>query len=245
MRRGPRYGTLRTVPGRQVGAREVIPLFPLGTVLVPGLLLPLHIFEPRYRTLVRDLMQREPDQRAFGVVAIREGHEVGERGVKALHAVGTLAVVRELHQYADGRFDLRTDGDTRFRIHALVDTGAPYHCAEVEWLDEDDPTEAETAARLSAEVRRRFELYRAAVSVTGAVEASQMLSMPADPRTLSYLVSVAVILDLADRQRLLEAATTVERLRLELPLLARETTLLAELPSMPAVDLARTPSGLN
>ena len=245
MRRGPRYGTLRPVSGHEVGAREVIPLFPLGTVLVPGLLLPLHIFEPRYRQLVRDLQQREPDDRAFGVVAIREGHEVGERGVKALHDVGTLAVVREVHPYPDGRFDLRTDGEARFRVHALVDTGAPYQCAEVEWLAEDDPADADTAARLSAEVCRRFDNYRAAVTLAGAVEGSQMLAMPDDPRTLSYLVSVAVVLDLAERQRLLEAATTVDRLRLELALLTRETTLLAELPSLPAVELARTPSGLT
>ena len=139
MRRGPRYGTLSPVQARQVGAREVIPLFPLGTVLVPGLLLPLHVFEPRYRRLVHDLQGREPDHRAFGVVAIREGHEVGERGVKALHDVGTLAMVRDVHPYPDGRFDLRTNGDARFRIHRLVDEGTPYHCAEVECLAEDDP----------------------------------------------------------------------------------------------------------
>jgi len=72
-----------------------------------------------------------------------------------------------------------------------------------------------------------------------------MLAMPDDPRTLSYLVSAAVVLDLSERQRLLEAATTVDRLRLELTLLARESTLLTELPSLPAVELARTPSGLN
>jgi len=233
------------VPGRQVGAREVIPLFPLGTVLVPGLLLPLHVFEPRYRQLVRDLQQREPRDRVFGVVAIREGHDVGERGVKALNDVGTLAVVDEIHTYADGRYDLRTSGDTRFRVHALVDEGTPYHCAEVEWLAEDDPADADTAARLSAEVCRRFDLYRAAVVRAGAVEGSQMLAMPDDPRTLSYLVSAAVVLDLSERQRLLEAATTVDRLRLELTLLARESTLLTELPSLPAVELARTPSGLN
>jgi Lon protease-like protein len=228
-----------------VGAREVIPLFPLGTVLVPGLILPLHVFEPRYRQLVHDLQQREPDDRVFGVVAIREGHEVGERGVKALHDVGTLAVVRDVQPYPDGRFDLRTNGDARFRVHALVDAGTPYHCAEVEWLAEDDPGDAETAARLSAEVCRRFDAYRAAVTLAGAVEGSQMLAMPDDPRTLSYLVSAAVVLDLAERQRLLEAPTTVDRLRLEMSLLARETVLLAELPSLPAVDLAGTPSGLN
>jgi len=233
------------VPGRQVGAREVIPLFPLGTVLVPGLLLPLHVFEPRYRQLVRDLQQREPRDRVFGVVAIREGHDVGERGVKALNDVGTLAVVDEIHTYADGRYDLRTSGDTRFRVHALVDEGTPYHCAEVEWLAEDDPADADTAARLSAEVCRRFDLYRAAVVRAGAVEGGPMRAQPPRPRPQAEHGSAPGVGDHTQRPRLLQAATTVDRLRLELTLLARESTLLTELPSLPAVELARTPSGLN
>ena len=67
---------------RRVGERAVIPLFPLGTVLVPGLVLPLHIFEPRYRRLLADLAERPEADRGFGVVAIREGHEVGADGVR-------------------------------------------------------------------------------------------------------------------------------------------------------------------
>ena len=66
-----------TMSGRRAGDREVIPLFPLSTVLVPGLLLPLNVFEPRYRQLVDELMDKEPDEQFFGVVAIREGREVG------------------------------------------------------------------------------------------------------------------------------------------------------------------------
>ena len=62
-----------------------LPLFPLGTVLFPGLLLPLHIFEERYRQLVRDLLVGPHESRAFGVVAIREGREVGADGIRALH----------------------------------------------------------------------------------------------------------------------------------------------------------------
>ena len=231
--------------GRQVGARAVIPLFPLGTVLVPGLVLPLHIFEPRYRRLMADLQTRRDDDRAFGVVAIREGWEVGEEGVTAMYDVGTLAVVREMVPYPDGRYDVVTNGDARFRIIALAESDAPYVMAEVEWLGEDAPGDDAEAALLAAGVGRRFDAYRAAVAAAGAVEAAQMAEMPNDARILSYLVAVAMVLDLSDRQLLLEAATTTERLRIEVALLARETMLMTELPSLPAVDLARTISGLN
>jgi Lon protease-like protein len=238
-------GQAAPVTARQVGARAVIPLFPLGTVLVPGLVLPLHVFEPRYRRLVHDLQTRREDDRAFGVVAIREGREVGEHGVTATYDVGTLAVVREVVPYADGRFDLMTNGDARFRVVGPADSDAPYLMAEVEWLAEDDPGSAPEAELLAAGVRRRFEAYRAAVNDAGAVEAAQMLELPDDPRLLSYLVAVAMVLDLSDRQLLLEAATTADRLRREVALLGRETMLVRQIPSLPAVDLARTPSGAN
>lgn len=221
----------------------MIALFPLGSVLVPGLVLPLHVFEPRYRRLVSDLLERPDDQQAFGVVAIREGREVGVDGVTALHEVGTLAVLREVSAYPDGRSDVVTDGGARFRLLRLVDEGTPYHCAEVEWLAEDDGEP--DAPLLAAEVVRRFDAYREAVARAGAVEAAQMLEMPPDPRVLSYLVAAAMVLDLRDRQFLLEADTTSERLRAELRLLARETVLMRELPSLPAVDLGRIASGVN
>ncbi len=221
----------------------MIALFPLGSVLVPGLVLPLHVFEPRYRRLVSDLLERPDDQQAFGVVAIREGREVGVDGVTALHEVGTLAVLREVSAYPDGRSDVVTDGGARFRLLRLVDEGTPYHCAEVEWLAEDDGEP--DAPLLAAEVVRRFDAYREAVARAGAVEAAQMLEMPPDPRVLSYLVAAAMVLDLRDRQFLLEAVTTSERLRAELRLLARETVLMRELPSLPAVDLGRIASGVN
>jgi len=231
------------VEGRQVGAREVIPLFPLGTVLVPGLVLPLHIFEPRYRRLLADLAEQPAERRGFGVVAIREGWEVGADGVQALHDVGTLALLRSVAGYPDGRADITTNGDARFRVLQLVDAGTPYHCAEVEWLGEDDGDG--DAEALGHAVAERFDHYREAVAGAGAVEAAQMAGLPPDPRTLSYLVAAAMVLDIRDRQVLLEAATTTDRLRTEMRLLARENVLMQELPSLPAVDLGRTPAGVN
>src|ERR1022692_2801611 len=126
--------------------RETLPLFPLGTVLYPGLVLPLHIFEDRYRQLVRDLLDGQ-EPRRFGVIAIREGRETGIGGVSALHEVGCTATVREIEEADDGRYDIVTVGTDRFRLHDLDDS-RPYLVGEVEMLD--DPAGDEAAAALVA-----------------------------------------------------------------------------------------------
>src|SRR5208282_3937148 len=81
---------------------EMLPLFPLGAVLYPGMILPLHIFEERYRQLVRDLLDG-PDPRRFGVIAIRKGRETGIEGVHSLYEVGCTATLRRVEQHQDGR----------------------------------------------------------------------------------------------------------------------------------------------
>src|SRR6202020_2166961 len=96
------------------GMSARLPLFPLGTVLFPGLLLPLHIFEERYRQLVRDLLS-EPEPRQFGVIAIRKGRETGIDGVHSLYPIGCIAALRRVERLEDGRFDLVTVGTQRVR----------------------------------------------------------------------------------------------------------------------------------
>src|SRR5215472_10605580 len=103
---------------------ETLPLFPLGAVLFPGLLLPLHIFEERYRQLVRDL-QAGPEPRRFGVVAIRQGRETGVDGIQALYEIGCTATVRQVKELEDGRYDIVTVGTDRFRLTGL-DESKPY-----------------------------------------------------------------------------------------------------------------------
>src|SRR6202522_2454777 len=103
---------------------ELLPLFPLGTVLYPGMVLPLHIFEERYRQLVRDLLER-PEPRRFGVIAIRKGRETGIDGVHSLYQIGCTATLRRVERLEDGRFDLVTVGTERFRLKAL-DQPLPY-----------------------------------------------------------------------------------------------------------------------
>lgn len=214
---------------------SVLPLFPLGSVLFPGLALPLHIFEDRYRRLVADLSDGDDEaSRSFGVVAIRAGHEVGARSVHALHEVGTTAVLRRVTPYPDGRYDVLTSGSRRFRLRAVDDSG-PYLRAEVEWLDEvvgDEPQ----AAALAPAVADRFRRYRLLVGAEG----DEAATLPDDPTALSYLVAAAVVLDSSDRQRLLATPTTEQRLRRLLALLTRELALVRLLSAVPATDLLRT-----
>jgi len=209
-----------------------LPLFPLSSVLVPGLVLPLHVFEPRYRVLVQALMELpEGAQRQFGVVAIRAGREIGADGVQALHAVGCTAELREVTPYDDGRFDIVTVGETRFRLRDLdAAAGTPYLTGLVDFLPEVDG-DGDVQA-LADKVTTRFGEYREQLGV-------EVTELPDQPQVVSYLVAAAVVLDLPDRQMLLEEPTTAGRLRAELDLLRRERALIAAFGALPAVDLAR------
>src|ERR1700710_943718 len=114
------------------------PLFPLGTFLVPGLVLPLHIFEPRYRQLVADLEDRPEDDREFGVIAIREGGEVGSGSLRALYDVGCAAQLQSVTTTEDGRSQILSTGVRRFKLLDLdIDADTPYLTGLVDWLDEE------------------------------------------------------------------------------------------------------------
>ncbi|HUY44368.1 MAG TPA: LON peptidase substrate-binding domain-containing protein [Streptosporangiaceae bacterium] len=220
---------------------ETLPLFPLGTVLYPGLLLPLHIFEERYRQLVRDLLDG-PEPRRFGVIAIRKGRETGVDGISALHEIGCTATVRRVAAHDDGRFDLVTVGTQRFRLAALDDS-RPYLQGEVDLLADD--TGDEEAAGLAAEaVQRGFRGYIEALARREAAQV-RMPDLPDDPVLLSYLVAASMILDLPVRQALLAEPDALRRLTSERALLAREITMLRSLTSTPAPDLRNSPYNPN
>jgi len=206
-----------------------LPLFPLGSVLVPGLVLPLHIFEPRYRRLIADLQELPEEKREFVVVAIREGREVGDDGARALYEVGTVASLREVNPLDDGRFDIVTVGTRRVRLGAL-DTSLPYLQGTTTDIGEEEGGDTEP---LADAVAQHFVEYRSMFTDDDGS------NLPDDPRVLSYLVAAAVVIDLPARQALLEEPTDSDRLRAELTFLRRETSMIAALPSLPAVDLLR------
>ena len=209
-----------------------LPIFPLGTVLVPGLVLPLHIFEQRYRVLIEALTSLPEDApKQFGVVAIRSGREVGVDGVNALYQVGCTADLREVTPYSDGQFDIVSVGESRFRLVGIDDeAGTPYATGLVEFLPEPDGDDDVT--RLAEAVTRQFADYRGRLGV-------QVNELPDDARVISYLIAAAVVLPLHERQALLEQESTAGRLRAELELLRRERALIKAFRSLPAVDLTQ------
>ena len=218
-----------------------MPLFPLGTVLFPGLVLPLHIFEERYRQLVRDLLDGQEPQE-FGVIAIRKGRETGVDGVSALHEIGCTARLREVTQHDDGRFELVTVGTQRFRLLGL-DHSRPYLRGAIEPLAEETGDEA--AAGLAVEaVQRTFRDYLDALATRGAARIN-VPDLPDEPVLLSYLVAASMIVDLSDRQVLLAEPDAAGRLAAERTLLARETKILRTLTSTPATDLRSSPYNPN
>jgi hypothetical protein len=204
---------------------DALPLFPLGTVLFPGVALLLHVFEPRYRALVSDLMTG-PEPRMFGVVAIREGHEVGVESVRSLYDVGCVAVVRRVEALPDGRFAVMTVGGRRFHVDEL-DESRPYLQAHVSLLDES-AGEAEAVDVLADKVRRAFVDYRTTLD-----SAELPVNLPDDPAELSYLVAATALISMRERQQLLEAMNTAQRLRVETDLLNRELGLMRTLRTVP------------
>jgi uncharacterized protein len=219
----------------------MLPLFPLGAVLYPGMVLPLHIFEERYRQLVRDLLDR-PEPRRFGVIAIRKGRETGVEGVQSLYEIGCTATLRRVEQYPDGRFDIVTVGTSRFRLLAL-DQSLDYLQGEVEPLT-DEAVDPDAAAPLVRAVQVAFHAYVDALTEGGGTVV-KVDDLPSEPTLLSFLIAAAMVIDLPERQALLAEHDTMRRLNAERTLLARETGMLRTTTSRPAPDLRYAPYNPN
>jgi uncharacterized protein len=211
---------------------ETLPLFPLGTVLMPGASLPLHIFEPRYRQLTVDLVTETLPERRFGVVAIRQGWETEVLRSDQLHEVGCSAVVEQVKRLPDGRFDLVARGDQRFRLLDVDSTSAPYLFARVEWMpDSDPPADLALSAPMLADVARAAHgRYRDA-----ALRRAEWMKPieHGDLTTLAHRIATDCLLAQEDRQLLLEETCPVRRLRLVRQILGRETEILRVLGAVP------------
>jgi uncharacterized protein len=220
---------------------ETLPLFPLGAVLYPGMLLPLHIFEERYRQLVRDLLDG-PEPRRFGVIAIRKGRETGIDGVQSLYEIGCTATLRRVDRHPDGRFDIVAAGTQRFRLHALDQT-RPYLQGEVEMLADEpvDPASAEAAVRV---IQAAFREYLDALTEWGGATV-RLEDLPGEPALLSFIVAAAMVIDLPERQAMLAEPDTLRRLGMQRGLLSRETAMLRTTTSRPAPGLRNTPYNPN
>lgn len=195
-----------------------LPLFPLGTVLFPGMPLPLHIFEPRYRQLMRD---HGSDTIPFGVSLIQNAPQPHRPWPS--HTIGTAAMITGRTPLSEGRWDIVIEGQRRFRIIGIDHTG-PYDIADVEWLEES-LGEEDDAHLLLRTVAAQFHRYVGGItrltkrSFTG-------VAIPEDPVRASYDLVSRLPLHTWERQRLLEAETAVDRLNHVSLLMERELALL-------------------
>lgn len=202
--------------------------------------MPLFIFEDRYRSLVRDLIALPPDAaREFGVVAIKVGYEVGARGVHTIQRTGCAALVTEVTANPDGSFEIIVIGRRRFHVESL-DPSQDYLRADVQWLPDSPGGHSAADAEQAAErARQLFDVYRDTVA---HLRGDDILDgeTPTNPVDLSYTLAAALVLNLAERQALLEAPDMVSRLRLGTAIMRAELQAITAIPSLPATTMART-----
>ena len=195
-----------------------LPLFPLDTVLFPGMVLPLNIFEPRYRLMIgRCVAENKP----FGVVLIREGSEVG--GPATPFDIGTTAYVTHYERLNDGRMHVQTVGYQRFRINEVVQE-KPYMEAMVQDYPIEGIDEPEVAG-LVADLRAMLSKYLTALS-DASDSGITFDEIPEDGMALAYFLSILVPFPIRDKQRLLEAVDLKDMLAIGQELLKREVILL-------------------
>ncbi|MEP6694065.1 MAG: LON peptidase substrate-binding domain-containing protein [Chloroflexota bacterium] len=204
---------------------ELLPLFPLTTVLFPEMLLPLHIFEPRYRLLVKRCMD---DDRPFGIVLIRSGQDVGATAEP--YAIGTEAKIMAFSPLSDGRSYIVVRGGRRFAIEQTLPDAEPYLVGRVRYLDESEGVSAADRAAVAVEAYGQYIVAVMAVTEDARGDRAivdELASAP--PREAAYRIAASLAVDATERQRLLELPGDGERLEAEKNLLERETMLLRDL----------------
>ena len=220
---------------------DELPLFPLNTVLFPGMTMQLHVFEDRYRALVHHLLTiPDRSQRLFGVVAIREGYEVGSHGVQSLHRVGCVAQMTTVVPAEDGRFDIEIVGRERFHL-ASLDASGPYLVGTVETMSDTADPAARPGHPPDEAVRAQetFATYRTRLSELRGTEVLDV-ELPEDPVYLSYTLAATCLLTLRERQALLETGSADERLVMLRHAMREEMRAVRAIPSLPATDVSRT-----
>ncbi len=204
---------------------DVLPLFPLDNVLFPDMLMPLHIFEPRYRLLVDRSLEKDAP---FGIVLIQNGEEVGPAAVP--HRIGTLARIVAHAPLPDGRSLITVQGGRRFEIDAVSADEEPYLLGRVRYLS-DAPEEAQRS--LANTVAEAYADYVVGVvAATGGVRREVPVVdeiQGGSPCDVSFRIAAGLAIEDDERQMLLETATARERLVREREILARECALLSEM----------------
>lgn len=193
-------------------------MFPLGTVVFPHAVLPLHVFEPRYRAMMRDVLAGDQE---FGVVLIERGSEVGGGDVR--FAVGTMAHIVQASELPDGRYALAAVGVHRFRVERWLPDD-PYPRAEIVALDEP-PVASDARAMVGPVVRSLQKVFELAARLQGLTETPTPDISP-DPEQAAYEIAALASLGPLDAQGVLELPDTATRLRALGDLLSDAATML-------------------
>jgi Lon protease-like protein len=217
---------------------DTLRIFPLDTVLFPGMRLPVHVVEPRLSTVIEGLADSNPPpQCRLGVVAIREGYQVGRRhGRQSAHRMGCEALLTEATSREDGSWDIELVGQRRIRVERLISERRDEPLAAIAY-----PTEVEgpQAAAAAIAARSAFDAYRELMAAHGGPDLP-LADLPAEPLPLSYTLASVTTLPLRERQLLLEAADAADRLQRLTLMLRAELTAIQAVASLPATRLART-----
>lgn len=191
---------------KKVSGIKHLPLFPLALVLLPTELLPLHIFEPRYRQMLEDVAL---DKNMFGITHFNPTEDFIEK--PAVGSIGCVAEVRESNKMPDGRSNILTVGVARYRLNAYIETGEPYLVGDVDFF-EDDNEDAGILNPLADEVFILFRRVAIAAHKIGGERGSFPDVKQAAPEMLSFFVTTAFNLEPDLKYQLLETRSTIERL---------------------------------
>lgn len=212
---------------------EELPLFPLSTtVLFPFAQVQLHVFEDRYREMVRECLEFE---KPFGIVLIRSGPEVG--GHADPYLVGTTVRILKVMQYDDGRMDIQVKGERRFRIRKLDDS-RDYLVGYVEPVIELEVEDSPRADALLMRAREDFQLWMK--KLFERQDFSVQVKFPDDMVALSFTIANLLPIENIEKQRLLETTDTLERLSGLIPLLEQQLVAAA-----PPTLIRQGPDDLN
>jgi Lon protease-like protein len=204
---------------------SALPLFPLKMVLFPGQFIPLHIFEPRYRLMVNQCLEKEVP---FGAVLIRQGSEVGAAAEP--FRVGTTVRIRKTDRLEDGRINILGLGEQRFILHATSEE-QPYLTGAADLWPWPGMAQGQPGPDVFTLRRRLIRYLRQAAKPE--VDKVDLEELPHDPVLLSSLAAIALKLPLLEKQQLLEAPALVDLITLELSILRRENRAMQIAPSIP------------
>lgn len=188
------------------GVRE-LPLFPLPVVLFPGVPLPLHIFEPRYRQMLDDV---RASNNFFGLSYFDASSATTD--LPPAGHVGCVAEITETQLLPDGRSNILTIGLIRYRVEGYVDRGDPYLVARVNFFEDQEESE-DLLTESSRHVAETFTRIARAVRIINDERASLPDISDTEPQRLSFLVAAAIEIDAELKQELLELQSTSERLQ--------------------------------